>query len=130
MKVINLTNKKKEYIFEEVANMLTELSEYEIKISLNRESLRIIFEEIYNMYEKKNISIGDFRLDILTYFNEIMASCLEEKEEFSYEYVLDGFKYFQEIYSPVEITTKEMAKTLKKTRKKLGGVDNGKWECY
>ncbi len=126
MKVINLTNKKKEYIFEEVANMLTELSEYEIKISLNRESLRIIFEEIYGMYEKNNISIGEFRLDILTYFNEIMASCLEENEEFSYEYVLDGFKYFQRIYSPVEITTKEMAKTLKKTRKKLGGVDNGK----
>lgn len=126
MKVIDLTTKKKEYIYENLKTMLTDLSEYEIKISLKNEQLKIIFEEIYKIYKKNKIDILDFKIDILTYFNEIIASALEEKEEFSYEYVLEGFKYFQRIYSPVEITNKEMVLALQKARYKVRRLDNGK----
>ena len=132
MKIIDLSEKKKDYIFTKLEEMLSDLRDYDIRISLNLNDLRIIYDELFNLYLEKGI-IYEFREDILTYFNEIICLALEEKEDdFSIEYVNKGFIFCQELMSPIEITKKDVNKTLAKANKKIKNRRsiNGKWKHH
>ncbi len=128
MKIIDLNTKRKEAIFKELESMLTDLSAYDIKISLQIADLKILYEELFKLYQTKGI-IYEFKFDILTYFNEIIASFLEEKKSnFSYNYLNDGISLCQSIMSPVEISHNDINKVLKKAKRKvqMRRIINGK----
>ena len=119
MKIIDLNEKKKEFTFSKIEEMLDALRDYDIKVSLTLEELKIIYDELFNLYLEKGI-IYEFKEDILTYFNEIICLALEEKEkDFSATYVRNGFLFCQHLMSPMEITKKDINKSLAKANKKI-----------
>ncbi len=127
MKIININTKKKELIFERIESMLEDLKDYDIIISLSKEQLQVLLEELFNLYQRKKI-IYEFEEDILRYFNEIIVMALEEKEKyFSYDYVKKGIIICQSILSPVEISSKDIKKVLIKSARRQ---NNGTGKYY
>ncbi len=116
--IIYLTDKIKESVFLELQEMLADLKEYDLVISLTISELKNIYDELFNLYLRKDI-IYEFRTDIITYFNEIIALAIENNvKNFTYEYVIETLKFCHSIMSPVEIKQKDISRILRKAKRK------------
>ena len=119
MKIIDLNEKRKELTFAQLEDMLEALKYYDINISLTIKDLKIFTDELFNLYLKKGL-IYEFSKDILTYFNEVICLALQENEkDFSLNYLTKGLIFCQSIMTPIDISKKDIQKTLSKVNLKI-----------
>lgn len=123
-KIVNLDDKVKDKCYEDVSEMIEGLSDYDIAVEVKPAEVKIILQELYDLYKEKAI-IYQYLDDMSIYFNDIMVSAIEEEHSLTKEFLFDNLSFCQFLQTPVEIEQTDMESTLEKAKmkiKELGGA--------
>ena len=106
-------------VFKDVIDTLNSLREdYLIPVSISRCELRIILNEFYNYYEKKQIQYH--YIEMMTgHFEDIAISAIESNSIVDSNFILNQLQLFELLDSPVEVNPKETKKLVNSISKKI-----------
>lgn len=119
--IINLEEERKAKTYKQILDLFKALEEdYLVKINFSLEQLKMLLDALYELYKSKEI-IYAYQSDMYTYFYEIICLALEQHETtISYDFLLNALLFCQTLMSPIEISPKDMSKTLLKTKEGIG----------
>lgn len=129
--IISLDNRLKEIYYKEIFNIIEILKDYEIEVKIPEENIKIILDELYNLYKEKEISY-EYIEDMLSYFNEICKDAAAEGISLTSKIIFNGLVICHRMMSPVEIEKKDILSALEKAkaRIKVEEKHNEKRKCY
>ena len=106
----------KDYILKKTLNkikeMIYEVNDTDITVFLLEEDLKIILDEFYNYYEKKNIVFSYYE-SMTNHFADILDS-MEEDDELNLFYLLKGLSLYELLESNIEVVPSETKKVINK----------------
>ena len=106
----------KDYILKKTLNkikeMIYEVNDTDITVFLLEEDLKIILDEFYNYYEKKNIVFSYYE-SMTNHFEDILDS-MEEDDELNLFYLLKGLSLYELLESNIEVVPSETKKVINK----------------
>ena len=119
MKVESIRNFIIDKVLKDVIDTLTSLREdYLIPVSISKCELRIILNEFYNYYEKKQIQYH--YIEMMTgHFEDIAISAIESNSIVDSSFILNQLQLFELLDSPVEVNPKETKKLVNSISKKI-----------
>ena len=117
-KVIKLSDKIKEKLRLEVVEIFDILKEdYELEVSITEEMIRVIIDEFYAYYEKKEI-IFSFYDSFINHFNDLATVAVENDSVVDLDFVLSQLKLFELCDSMMEVDPRDTDKIVQKIYKK------------
>ena len=117
-KVIKLSDKIKEKLRLEVVEIFDILKEdYELEVSITEEMIRVIIDEFYAYYEKKEI-IFSFYDSFINHFNDLATVAVENDSVVDLDFVLSQLKLFELCDSCMEVDPRDTDKIVQKIYKK------------
>lgn len=119
--VISLDDHKKELVFNNVKEILDELIDDGGEVTLTDDQLRVILDEFYKYYKKKEI-LYCFEDAMVDHFGDIADDAYDEDANMDLEYTLGELALYELVDSRVEVNPKETKKIIKTIRNKNNGV--------
>ena len=117
-KVIKLSDKIKEKLRAEVVEIFDILKEdYDLDVSITEEMIRVIIDEFYLYYEKKEI-IFAFYDSFINHFNDLATVAVENDSVVDLDFVLSQLKLFELCDSCMEVDPRDTDKIVQKIYKK------------
>ena len=117
-KVIKLSDKIKEKLRAEVVEIFDILKEdYDLDVSVTEEMIRVIIDEFYTYYEKKEI-IFAFYDSFINHFNDLATVAVENDSVVDLDFVLSQLKLFELCDSCMEVDPRDTDKIVQKIFKK------------
>ena len=117
-KVIKLSDKIKEKLRLEVVEIFDILKEdYELEVSITEEMIRVIIDEFYAYYEKKEI-IFSFYDSFINHFYDLATVAVENDSVVDLDFVLSQLKLFELCDSMMEVDPRDTDKIVQKIYKK------------
>ena len=117
-KVIKLSDKIKEKLRVEVVEIFDILKEdYDLDVFITEEMIRVIIDEFYTYYEKKEI-IFAFYDSFINHFNDLATVAVENDSVVDLDFVLSQLKLFELCDSCMEVDPRDTDKIIKKIYKK------------
>lgn len=117
-KVIKLSDKIKEKLRLEVVEIFDILKEdYELEVSITEEMIKVIIDEFYAYYEKKEI-IFSFYDSFINHFNDLATVAVENDSVVDLDFVLSQLKLFELCDSMMEVDPRDTDKIVQKIYKK------------
>ena len=117
-KVIKLSDKIKEKLRFEVVEIFDILKEdYELEVSITEEMIKVIIDEFYAYYEKKEI-IFSFYDSFINHFNDLATVAVENDSVVDLDFVLSQLKLFELCDSMMEVDPRDTDKIVQKIYKK------------
>ena len=117
-KVIKLSDKIKEKLRREVVEIFDILKEdYDLDVSITEEMIRVIIDEFYTYYEKKEI-IFAFYDSFINHFNDLATVAVENDSVVDLDFVLSKLKLFELCDSCMEVDPRDTDKIVQKIYKK------------
>ena len=117
-KVIKLSDKIKEKLRLEVVEIFDILKEdYDLDVSVTEEMIRVIIDEFYTYYEKKEI-IFAFYDSFINHFNDLATVAVENDSIVDLDFVLSQLKLFELCDSCMEVDPRDTDKIVQKIYKK------------
>lgn len=117
-KVIKLSDKIKEKLRAEVVEIFDILKEdYDLDVSITEEMIRVIIDEFYTYYEKKEI-IFAFYDSFINHFNDLATVAVENDSVVDLDFVLSQLKLFELCDSCMEVDPRDTDKIVQKIYKK------------
>ena len=117
-KVIKLSDKIKEKLRAEVVEIFDILKEdYDLDVSVTEEMIRVIIDEFYTYYEKKEI-IFAFYDSFINHFNDLATVAVENDSVVDLDFVLSQLKLFELCDSCMEVDPRDTDKIVQKIYKK------------
>ena len=117
-KVIKLSDKIKEKLRAEVVEIFDILKEdYDLDVSVTEEMIRVIIDEFYTYYEKKEI-IFAFYDSFINHFNDLATVAVENDSIVDLDFVLSQLKLFELCDSCMEVDPRDTDKIVQKIYKK------------
>ena len=108
-----------EKTMEEVLIMIETLKEdYYLPIHISKVEIRLILNEFYSYYEKKNIQYHFFDM-MKGHFEDISIMAIEEAQTIRSDYVLEKLKLLELIDSPMEVDPRETKNLINHIEKRL-----------
>lgn len=117
-KIISLEAIRKNNCYEEIAEMIDDVSEYDIEVKVRPIEIKIILQELYNLYKEKNI-IYQYQEDMSTYFNEIMLIAIENDQEITNNLIFESLSFCHYLQTPVEIEKEDIDTALENAKTKI-----------
>ena len=117
-KVIKLSDKIKEKLRVEIVEIFDILKEdYDLDVSVTEEMIRVIIDEFYTYYEKKEI-IFAFYDSFINHFNDLATVAVENDSIVDLDFVLSQLKLFELCDSCMEVDPRDTDKIVQKIYKK------------
>ena len=117
-KVIKLSDKIKEKLRVEVVEIFDILKEdYDLDVFITEEMIRVIIDEFYTYYEKKEI-IFAFYDSFINHFNDLATVAVENDSVVDLDFVLSQLKLFELCDSCMEVDPRDTDKIVQKIYKK------------
>lgn len=117
--VIRLKDKIIDGLYKEVHDIIFSLEEdYDLNVSVNPLELIVILNMFYDYYESKGI-LYDFKEYMIGHFEDIAITAIENGDDITTEYILNGIKLFELLDSRIEVNPKETAKVIQKIRENI-----------
>ena len=117
-KVIKLSDKIKEKLRAEVVEIFDILKEdYDLDVSVTEGMIRVIIDEFYTYYEKKEI-IFAFYDSFINHFNDLATVAVENDSVVDLDFVLSQLKLFELCDSCMEVDPRDTDKIVQKIYKK------------
>lgn len=117
-KVIKLSDKIKEKLRVEVVEIFDILKEdYELDVSITEDMIKVIIDEFYAYYERKEI-IFAFYDSFINHFNDLATIAVENDSVVDLDFVLSQLKLFELCDSMMEVDPRDTDKIVQKIYKK------------
>lgn len=117
-KVIKLSDKIKEKLRLEVVEIFDILKEdYELEVSITEEMIKVIIDEFYTYYERKEIVFA-FYDSFINHFNDLATVAVENDSVVDLDFVLSQLKLFELCDSMMEVDPRDTDKIVQKIYKK------------
>lgn len=117
-KVIKLSDKIKEKLRLEVVEIFDILKEdYELDVSITEEMIKVIIDEFYTYYERKEIVFA-FYDSFINHFNDLATVAVENDSVVDLDFVLSQLKLFELCDSMMEVDPRDTDKIVQKIYKK------------
>lgn len=117
-KVIKLSDKIKEKLRAEVVEIFDILKEdYELDVSITEDMIKVIIDEFYAYYERKEI-IFAFYDSFINHFNDLATIAVENDSVVDLDFVLSQLKLFELCDSMMEVDPRDTDKIVQKIYKK------------
>ena len=117
-KVIKLSDKIKEKLRLEVVEIFDILKEdYELEVSITEEMIKVIIDEFYTYYERKEIVFA-FYDSLINHFNDLATVAVENSVTVDLTFVLNQLKLFELCDSMMIVDPRDTDKIIKKIYKK------------
>lgn len=117
-KVIKLSDKIKEKLRLEVVEIFDILKEdYELEVSITEEMIKVIIDEFYTYYERKEIVFA-FYDSFINHFNDLATVAVENDSVVDLDFVLGQLKLFELCDSMMEVDPRDTDKIVQKIYKK------------
>lgn len=117
-KVIKLSDKIKEKLRLEVVEIFDILKEdYELEVSITEEMIKVIIDEFYTYYERKEIVFA-FYDSFINHFNDLATVAVENDSVVDLDFVLSQLKLFELCDSMIEVDPRDTDKIVQKIYKK------------
>lgn len=118
-KITRFKDKIVDDLYKEVYDIIFSLEEdYGLKVSVNPLELMVILSMFYDYYESKGI-LYDFKEYMIGHFEDIAINAIENGDDITTEYILNGMKLFELLDSRIEVNPKETTKVIQKIREKI-----------
>ncbi len=118
-KITRFKDKIVDDLYKEVYDIIFSLEEdYDLKVSVNPLELMVILSMFYDYYESKGI-LYDFKEYMIGHFEDIAITAIENGDDITTEYILNGMKLFELLDSRIEVNPKETTKVIQKIREKI-----------
>lgn len=118
-KITRFKDKIVDDLYKEVYDIIFSLEEdHDLKVSVNPLELMVILSMFYDYYESKGI-LYDFKEYMIGHFEDIAITAIENGDDITTEYILNGMKLFELLDSRIEVNPKETTKVIQKIREKI-----------
>lgn len=117
-KIIYLEEVRKKQTYHKVRDLFLALEEDSITLRFQECQLKLLLEEVYQLYLSKNI-IYQYSSDMILYFSTICDDIISgEMREVKFSDVMQGVVGCHQLMSPVEIEKRDLTKVISKVKRK------------
>ena len=115
--VISLDDHKRKVIYGKIKEILDELEDDGVEVSLSDDELKTVLFEFYEYYRKKGI-LFCFEEAMMDHFSDIADDAYDEESVLDLEYLLGELALYELVDSRVEVNPKETKQLIKGIREK------------
>ena len=118
-KIISLEERLKKSVVEEFLNIVQELKEEGVNVTITSSEFQVILDEFYDYYKRKSI-LYSFVETMKAHLGDMMIDCSNENCSFDVEFVLEELKLYELLDSLLAVDPKDTKRIVDKLYQKVG----------